>query len=45
MAVMGISGEIAADKSDGPGSLQLNFLDTLYLLAEQMIKKRLKTNQ
>jgi hydroxyethylthiazole kinase len=45
MAVMGITGEIAADKSDGPGSLQLNFLDTLYLLDEKMIEKRLKTDQ
>ena len=42
MAVMGITGEIAADTSQGPGSLQQKFLDTLYLLDEQMIQKRLK---
>ena len=37
MAVMGISGEIAAQKSAGPGSLQMNFLDTLYKLSEYEI--------
>jgi len=41
MAVMGITGEIAAEKSDGPGSLQLNFLDTLYRLDKQIIEQRL----
>ena len=41
MAVMGITGEIAAEKSDGPGSLQLNFLDTLYRLDKQKIVQRL----
>ncbi len=41
MAVMGIAGEIAAEKSTGPGSLQLNFLDALYLMDEEMIDKRL----
>lgn len=37
MAVMGIAGEIAATHSHGTGSLQLNFLDQLYLLNEQTI--------
>ena len=41
MAVMGIAGEIAAEKSNGPGSLQLNFLDTLYRLDKQIIEQRL----
>ncbi len=41
MAVMGITGEIAAEKSDGPGSLQLNFLDTLYSLDKKIIEQRL----
>jgi hydroxyethylthiazole kinase len=44
MAVMGIAGEIAAEKSEGPGSLQLNFLDTLYILDGQTIEKTLKLN-
>ncbi len=42
MAVMGIAGEIAAEKQAAPGSLQLNFLDALYLINESDIQKRLK---
>jgi hydroxyethylthiazole kinase len=42
MAVMGISGEIAAEKSKGPGSLQMHFLDVLYRLKKKDIQKRLK---
>lgn len=37
MYVMGITGEIAAKKSVGPGTLQLNFYDTLFTLSEQDI--------
>ena len=44
MAVMGIAGEIAAEKSAGPGSLQINFLDTLYNLKVEDIADRLKLN-
>lgn len=42
MAVMGIAGEIAAKTANGPGSLQLNFIDTLYQLSETHIKKHLR---
>ena len=42
MAIMGIAGEIAVKKSDGPGSLQVNFLDTLYNLTGEMIERELK---
>jgi len=42
MATMGIAGEIAAEKSEGPGSLQVHFLDTLYRLNEQLIGDRLQ---
>mgnify|MGYP001394843397 CR=1 FL=1 len=42
MAVMGICGEIAEKKSRGSGSLQVNFLDELYLLDEETIKKTIK---
>ncbi|MFZ1977796.1 MAG: hydroxyethylthiazole kinase [Bacteroidota bacterium] len=42
MAVMGIAGEIAAEQSKGPGTLQLHFLDALYLLKQSDIKNRLK---
>lgn len=41
MAIMGIVGEIAASKSEGPGSMQLNFLDELYILTSESIKNRL----
>ncbi|MFA7279024.1 MAG: hydroxyethylthiazole kinase [Sterolibacterium sp.] len=42
MATMGIAGEIAAERSKGPGSLQLNFLDILYGLQEQDLSQRLR---
>lgn len=42
MAIMGIAGEIAAEKSAGPGSLQVNFLDALYNLKAEDIANRLK---
>lgn len=42
MAVMGIAGEIAAGKAEGPGSLQMHFLDTLYRLSADDIERRLK---
>lgn len=34
MAAMGVAGELAAEQSRGPGSLQANFLDTLYALKD-----------
>lgn len=42
MAVMGIAGEIAAEKSTGPGTLQLHFYDALYQLKEDDVKTRLR---
>jgi hydroxyethylthiazole kinase len=42
MAIMGIAGEMAAEQSLGPGSLQIHFLDALYRLTESDIKSRLK---
>ena len=44
MAVMGIVGEMAAEKSHGPGSLQVAFNDLLYRLTEQDISRYLKTD-
>ncbi|MHB8828762.1 MAG: hydroxyethylthiazole kinase [Syntrophales bacterium] len=41
MAVMGIAGEIAASRSQGPGSLQVNFLDALYALSAEQIASSL----
>lgn len=42
MAVMGIAGELAAENAQGPGSLQMNFIDALYRLSENQITKRFK---
>lgn len=42
MAVMGIAGEIAANVSPGPGSLQVHFLDALYTLSQNDIVGRLR---
>jgi len=42
MAVMGIAGEMAAEISPGPGSLQLHFLDILYRLTEADLSSRLR---
>jgi len=45
MAVMGIAGEIAAEKSGGPGSMQVNFIDALYNLDGAAIERRLKLEE
>lgn len=34
MATMGVAGEIAAQKAEGPGSFQMHFLDAIYNLSE-----------
>jgi hydroxyethylthiazole kinase len=44
-AVLGVAGEIAAEQSKGPGSLQLNLLDALYLLDEATLMQRLKLSK
>ncbi|MFD2180060.1 hydroxyethylthiazole kinase [Veronia pacifica] len=41
-AVMGVAGEIAAEKSQGPGSFQLQLTDGLYNLTDDELAKRLK---
>ena len=41
-AILGVAGEIAAAKSAGPGSLQMNLLDAIYQLDEDTLKTRLK---
>ncbi|MEI6892550.1 MAG: hydroxyethylthiazole kinase [Pontiella sp.] len=41
-AVLGVAGEMAAEKSAGPGSLQVNLLDTLYQLDGATLLARLK---
>ena len=42
MAVMGIAGEMAAENAEGPGTLQVRLLDTLYHLTSDDITQRLK---
>jgi hydroxyethylthiazole kinase len=42
MAIFGICGEMAAEKADGPGSLQMHLYDALYTLSEAEIQRRLK---
>ncbi|MCC4264405.1 hydroxyethylthiazole kinase [Oceanimonas baumannii] len=41
-AVLGVAGELAAARSPGPGSLQLNLLDTLYQLDADTLEQCLK---
>ncbi|WP_239996531.1 hydroxyethylthiazole kinase [Photobacterium phosphoreum] len=40
-AIYAIAGEIAAEQSAGPASLQLNIIDSLYQLNEDQIRQRL----
>jgi len=42
MALLGVVGELAANESKGPGSLQLNILDKLYNLTEAEFSTTLK---
>jgi hydroxyethylthiazole kinase len=42
MALMGIVGEMAAERCDGPGSFQVGFIDALYNIRTSDIKSRLK---
>lgn len=42
MALMGMAGELAAAKSNGPGSLQVNLLDKLYAMDEATFSTHLK---
>ncbi len=44
MVVMGIAGEIAAEQSKGPGTMQLHFLDALYQLSESDVRQRIRIN-
>ncbi|WP_162063750.1 hydroxyethylthiazole kinase [Vibrio taketomensis] len=41
-AIFGVAGEIAAERAQGPGSLQVALLDTLYQLDEATLRQRLK---
>lgn len=40
MTVMGVAGELAAQKAEGPGTMQLYFLDALYNLTPEVLAQR-----
>jgi hydroxyethylthiazole kinase len=42
MALMGICGQLAVQDSNGPASLQLNFIDKLYNITQEEVAKTLK---
>jgi hydroxyethylthiazole kinase len=39
---MGVVGELAAQKAQGPGTMQLYFLDELYNLTAETLAERVK---
>ncbi|UJP66194.1 hydroxyethylthiazole kinase [Mongoliitalea daihaiensis] len=41
MVLMGIAGDIASEKAEGPGTLQLYFYDALYNLTAEMVEERM----
>jgi hydroxyethylthiazole kinase len=45
MAIMGIAGEMAEELSSGPGSFQLNFIDSLYAITGDIIKREIKLDE
>jgi hydroxyethylthiazole kinase len=45
MALMGIAGEMAVARADGPGSLQMHFLDVLSTIGEPDATSRLKLDR
>lgn len=44
MIVMGLCGELAAEKSSGPGTFKVAFLDALYALTEETVRTRVQGN-
>jgi hydroxyethylthiazole kinase len=45
MTVMGIAGEMGAESSRGPGSLQVSFLDALFRLSEDDLTGRIRIGE
>jgi hydroxyethylthiazole kinase len=45
MALMGVAGELAAEKAAGPGSFQTHFLDALYTITEEQFIQRLQVKE
>ena len=44
MAIMGVAGDMANEKSAGPGSFQMNFYDSVYDITPEVLAAKLKTN-
>ncbi|MDF4203091.1 hydroxyethylthiazole kinase [Maribacter sp. SA7] len=44
MAIMGVAGDMANEKSVGPGSFQMNFYDALYDIDSEILAAKVKTN-
>jgi hydroxyethylthiazole kinase len=42
LAVLGLAGELAAEQSKGPGSLQMHLLDALHTLDEATVRARVR---
>ena len=42
MTVMGVAGELTAERAAGPGSFQMHFLDVLYSLTPEILKDRFR---
>jgi hydroxyethylthiazole kinase len=42
MAMMGVAGEVAAERAGGPGSFQMHLIDVLHGIDAQMIEQRVK---
>jgi hydroxyethylthiazole kinase len=45
MALMGVAGELAAEKAAGPGSFQTHFLDALYTITKEQFIQRLQVKE
>ncbi len=44
MIIMGIAGEISAEDSIGPGTMQLEFIDALYTIDYEQVSLRIRVN-
>jgi hydroxyethylthiazole kinase len=42
MVVMGVAGEMAAEGAEGPGTLQVRFLDALYRMTQADLAQRIR---
>ena len=45
LAVLGVAGEVAAERSPGPGSLQLHLLDALHAMDEATLASRARVSE